>query len=50
MKIEFTDKERVRRSPYYMCNQLLDKLDSEIKSSVNIVVFANRVRAQYTEL
>ena len=50
MKIEFTDKERVRRSPYHICNQLWDKLDSEIQSSINIVVFANRVRTQYTEL
>ena len=45
MKIEFTDKERVRRSPYYTCNQLWDKLDSEIQASKNIVEFAKRLQA-----
>ena len=50
MNFVFTHKERVRRSPYYICNQLWDKLDNEMQSSVNIVVFANRVRTQYTEL
>ena len=45
MKIEFTDKERVRSSPYYTCNQLWDKLDSEIQSSKNIVEFAKRLQA-----
>ena len=29
MKIAFTDKERVLRSPYYMCNRLWDKLNSD---------------------
>ena len=45
MKIEFTDKERVRRSLYYMCNQLWDKLDSEVQCSGNVFEFANRLRA-----
>ena len=45
MKIEFTDKERVRRSLYYMCNQLWDKLDSEVQCSDNVFEFANRPRA-----
>ena len=45
MKIDFTDKERVRRSPYYIGNQLWDKLDSEIQSSKNIVEFAKRLQA-----
>ena len=33
MKIDFTDKERVRRSPYYLCNQLWDKLDHSVQLS-----------------
>ena len=44
MKIEFTDKERVRRSPYYLCNHLWDRLDSSIQTSNNICEFANRLR------
>ena len=33
MKLAFTDKERVLRSPYYMCYRLWDKLDSTIQLS-----------------
>ena len=39
MKIPFTDKERVLRSPYYKCNKLWDQLDSNIQLSENIFVF-----------
>ena len=35
LKIAFTDKERVMRSPYYVCNQLWDKLDVITQSSKN---------------
>ena len=45
MKTEFTDKERVRRSPYYICNRLWDQLDSETQLSVNIAEFNNKLRA-----
>ena len=31
MKVDFTDKERVRRSPYYVCNQSWDKLESSVQ-------------------
>ena len=36
MKIEFTDKERVLRSPYYKCNRLWDELDSDLQLSGDI--------------
>ena len=39
MKIELTDKERVRRSPYYLCNQLWDKIDSSIQTSGTLCDF-----------
>ena len=45
MKIDFTDKERVMRSPYYVGNRLWDKLDSTTQTSKNIFEFANRLRA-----
>ena len=45
MKIAFTDKERVMRSPYYVCNQLWDKLDVITQSSKNMYEFSNRLRA-----
>ena len=43
VKIDFTDKERVMRSPYYAGNQLWDKLDSTTQTSKNIFEFANRL-------
>ena len=43
MKVDFTDKERVRRSPYYKCNRLWDKLDSSIQTSCNIIEFTRRL-------
>ena len=45
MKIEFTDKERVRRSPYHLCSQLWDKIDSSTQASKNIVEFSRKLRA-----
>ena len=44
MKIDFTDRERVLRSPYYVCNRLWDKLDNEIQHSENVVEFKNKLR------
>ena len=38
-KIEFTDKEKVRRSPYYMCNQLWDKIDSGVQTANSMLEF-----------
>ena len=43
MKIDFTDKERVRRSPYYLCNQLWEKLDSGTQLSANVFEFADKL-------
>ena len=43
MKIDFTDKERVRRSPYYVCNQLWDKLDSSVQTSINMFEFVKKL-------
>ena len=37
------DKERERRSPYYLCNHLWDRLDGSIQTSNNICEFANRL-------
>ena len=39
MKILFTDKERVLRSPYYKCNTLWDSLSSDIQLSENMFEF-----------
>ena len=39
MKVPFTSKERVRRSPFYKCNQLWDKLDSSIQLSKSMLEF-----------
>ena len=36
MKVEFTDKQRVYRSPYYLCTQLWDKLEESIQLSNSI--------------
>ena len=41
MKIPFTSKERVLRSPFYLCNKLWDKLDSEVQLAKNVVDFKN---------
>ena len=36
IKLEFTDKERVKRSPYYVGNQLWDQLDITTQNAMNI--------------
>ena len=41
MKIAFTNKERVRRSPFYLCNALWDNLDSKIQVAKNVIEFKN---------
>ena len=41
MKCAFTSKERVLRSPYYVCNKLWDKLDSNVQLAKDIVEFKN---------
>ena len=44
MKIDFTDRERVLRSPYYACNRLWDKLDCNIQHSKTMLEFKNNLR------
>ena len=39
MKVEFTDKQRVQRSPYYKCVHLWYKLDMSIQLSNSIYGF-----------
>ena len=41
MKIAFTNKERVLRSLFYLCNKLWDKLDSKVQVAKNVVEFKN---------
>ena len=36
MKLAFTCKDSVCRSPYYLCNQLWNKLDSNIQLSASV--------------
>ena len=44
MKVDFSDKERVRRSPYYLGNQLWDKLDVNVQLSKNLLLFGNEIK------
>ena len=44
MKVDFTDKERVRRSPYYLGNQFWDKLDVNVQLSKNLLLFGNEIK------
>ena len=44
MKVDFTDKERVRRCPYYLDNYLWDKLDVNVQLSKNLLLFGNEVK------
>ena len=41
IKIAFTNKERVLRSLFYLCNKLLEKLDSTVQLAKNVVEFKN---------
>ena len=43
MKIQFTDKERVRRSPYYLCNQLWDNIDSQVQTAISMFEFTKGI-------
>ena len=43
MKIQFTDKERVRRSPYYLCHQLWDNIDSQVQTAINMYEFTKGI-------
>ena len=43
MKLDFTDRERVLRSPYYVCNRLWDKLDYTIQLSKTTLEFKNNL-------
>ena len=44
MKIAFTDKERVLRSPYYKCNRLWDQLSTDIQTTENIFEFKAKLK------
>ena len=44
MKVDFTDRERVLRSPYYTCNRLWDKLDVDIQHCETIFEFKNKLK------
>ena len=44
MKVDFTDRERVLHSPYYVCNRLWDKLDSEIQHCETISESKNKLK------
>ena len=44
MKVCFTDKERVRKSPYYLCNRLWDKLEADVQLSQNRFAFGNYLK------
>ena len=50
MKIAFTDKERVKKSPYYLCNQLWERLESNIQLSSTLVEFKNNLRRVNVQL
>ena len=41
MKIAFTSKERVLKSPFYLCNKLWDKLDSNVHMVTSVTEFKN---------
>ena len=43
IKVEFTDKQRVYRSPYYLCTQLWDKLEESIQVSNSIFEFKHNI-------
>ena len=44
MKIDFTDKERVLRSPCYKCNNVWDKLDCKIQRSEHVYEFKKNLK------
>ena len=44
MKVLFTDKERVRHSPYYTGSRLWDKLDVQTQTARTMLEFKNMVK------
>ena len=44
LKVPFTDKERVLRSPYYVGSRLWDRLDVDFQRSNNIFEFKNVIK------
>ena len=44
MKLAFTDKDRVYRSPYYSCNKLWNKLDSKIQLLTSLFEFRESLK------
>ena len=44
MKLAFIDKDRVYKSPYYLCNQLWNKLDSKIQLSTSLIEFRESLK------
>ena len=41
MKVPFTEKERVRRSPFYVGSRLWDKLESSVQNANSLLEFKN---------
>ena len=44
MKLTFTKKDRVLKSPYYLCNKLWDQLDYNLQCLTTIYEFISAVR------
>ena len=44
MKVMFTDKERVLRSPYYVGNRVWDLLDADVQRSNTMFEFKNVIK------
>ena len=44
MKVHFTDKEKVRRSPFYVGNRMWDKLNSKVQMSKYMLEFKNNLK------
>ena len=41
MKKAFTNKERVLRGPFYLCNNLWHKLQSDVQMAATVIDFKN---------
>ena len=44
MKVDFTDKQRMYKSPYYLCNQLWDKLCVSTQLSRDVYEFNRNIK------
>ena len=44
MKIDFTDKDRVCRSPYYLCNKMWNKLNSSVQRADTLYAFKKHLK------